>query len=144
MSSLMALSLRSTFRPWSCRMALANSQRSSPSSPPRATTTRFSDPSQSSVDRLVINQDPGGTGWRDNENTSRQIVSTRNGLLTASRRYAVKMRSDMARHKPPRGPLDVKLGPGGLVDLEFAVHVLQLTKHVGIATRLRPPACCLA
>ena len=24
-------------------------------------------------------------------------------------------------------PLDVKLGPGGLVDLEFAVHVLQLT-----------------
>ena len=29
-------------------------------------------------------------------------------------------------HKPPPGPLDIKLGPGGLVDLEFAVHVLQL------------------
>ena len=31
---------------------------------------------------------------------------------------------------PPQaahGPLDVKLGPGGLVDLEFAVHVFQLT-----------------
>ncbi|MEO7655106.1 MAG: bifunctional [glutamate--ammonia ligase]-adenylyl-L-tyrosine phosphorylase/[glutamate--ammonia-ligase] adenylyltransferase, partial [Sphingomicrobium sp.] len=35
---------------------------------------------------------------------------------------ATKMRIDMASHKPPAGPLDVKLGPGGLVDLEFAVH----------------------
>ena len=42
----------------------------------------------------------------------------------------------MERHKPPRGPIDVKLGPGGLVDLEFAVHVLQLTTHVGLDTRL--------
>ena len=46
------------------------------------------------------------------------------------------MRDEIERHKPPRGPLDVKLGPGGLVDLEFAVHVLQLTRHVGINTRL--------
>jgi len=30
----------------------------------------------------------------------------------------------------------VKLGSGGLVDLEFAVHVLQLTRHVGLNTRL--------
>ena len=49
---------------------------------------------------------------------------------------AVKMRAEIARHKPPHGPLDVKLGPGGLVDLEFAVHVLQLTTHVGLNTRL--------
>jgi [glutamine synthetase] adenylyltransferase / [glutamine synthetase]-adenylyl-L-tyrosine phosphorylase len=49
---------------------------------------------------------------------------------------ATRMRGDMARHKPAQGPLDVKLGPGGLVDLEFAVHVLQLTKHVGLSTRL--------
>ena len=49
---------------------------------------------------------------------------------------AVKMRTEMARHKPPQGPLDVKLGPGGLVDLEFAVHVLQLTTHIGLNTRL--------
>jgi len=49
---------------------------------------------------------------------------------------AVKMRADMERHKPPQSTLDVKLGPGGLVDLEFAIHVLQLTKHVGISTRL--------
>jgi glutamate-ammonia-ligase adenylyltransferase len=49
---------------------------------------------------------------------------------------ASKMRAEMERHKPPRGPIDVKLGPGGLVDLEFAVHVLQLTTHVGLDTRL--------
>jgi glutamate-ammonia-ligase adenylyltransferase len=49
---------------------------------------------------------------------------------------AAKMRADMDRHKPARSELDVKLGPGGLVDLEFAVHVLQLTRHVGLAPQL--------
>jgi len=49
---------------------------------------------------------------------------------------AARMREEMARHKPPLGPLDVKLGPGGLVDLEFATHVLQLTTGVGLSTRL--------
>jgi len=49
---------------------------------------------------------------------------------------ATRMRADMEKHKPSRGPLDVKLGRGGLVDLEFATHVLQLTKHVGLSTRL--------
>jgi len=49
---------------------------------------------------------------------------------------AVKMRAEIERHKPPQSAIDVKLGPGGLVDLEFAVHVLQLTTHVGIDTRL--------
>ena len=45
---------------------------------------------------------------------------------------AAAMRAEMERHKPPGGPFDVKLGPGGLVDLEFAIHVLQLTRHVGL------------
>jgi glutamate-ammonia-ligase adenylyltransferase len=49
---------------------------------------------------------------------------------------AIKMRAEMERHKPPRSKLDVKLGPGGLVDLEFAVHVLQLTRGVGLDPRL--------
>jgi glutamate-ammonia-ligase adenylyltransferase len=49
---------------------------------------------------------------------------------------ATRMRSDMERHKPARSKLDVKLGPGGLVDLEFATHVLQLTTGVGLDTRL--------
>lgn len=43
------------------------------------------------------------------------------------------MRGEIARHKPAAGELDVKLGPGGLVDLEFAVQVLQLTTGVGLA-----------
>jgi glutamate-ammonia-ligase adenylyltransferase len=60
------------------------------------------------------------------------------GILRQSRERsaivadAAKMRGEIARHKPEAGPLDVKLGPGGLVDLEFAVHALQLTTGVGL------------
>jgi glutamate-ammonia-ligase adenylyltransferase len=49
---------------------------------------------------------------------------------------AVKMRAEISRHKPPSGPLDVKLGEGGLIDLEFAVHVLQLTHKIGMDPQL--------
>lgn len=49
---------------------------------------------------------------------------------------AVKMRAEMAAHKPPRGSLDAKLLPGGLVDLEFAVHVTQLVHRTGFSPRL--------
>lgn len=42
------------------------------------------------------------------------------------------MRATMAAHKPPRGPLDVKLARGGLVDLEFLVHFLQLRDGIGL------------
>lgn len=49
---------------------------------------------------------------------------------------AVAMRRDMAAHKPPRGPFDIKLGEGGLVDLEFAVHTLQLCHHIGLDPHL--------
>ncbi len=49
---------------------------------------------------------------------------------------AVKMRGDIARHKPPAGPLDVKLMDGGLVDLEFVVHVTQLRHRTGFSPRL--------
>ena len=49
---------------------------------------------------------------------------------------AAAMREEMARHKPPAGPLDIKLGPGGLVDLEFAVHTLQLIHRIGLDPRL--------
>jgi [glutamine synthetase] adenylyltransferase / [glutamine synthetase]-adenylyl-L-tyrosine phosphorylase len=51
-------------------------------------------------------------------------------------RDAVKMRGDIALHKQPSGPLDVKLMPGGLVDLEFATHLLQLTHSAGFAPDL--------
>ena len=49
---------------------------------------------------------------------------------------AARMRDEIGRNKPPSGPLDVKLGPGGLVDLEFAVHLLQLKHKVGLDPRL--------
>ena len=39
---------------------------------------------------------------------------------------ALKMRTEMAAHKQARGSLDAKLLRGGLVDIEFLVHVLQL------------------
>ena len=42
----------------------------------------------------------------------------------------------ISRHKPPAGPLDVKRGPGGLIDLEFAIHTLQMTSGVGLNPRL--------
>ncbi len=38
----------------------------------------------------------------------------------------VQMRDDMAQHKPPKGPMDIKAVRGGLVDIEFIVHALQL------------------
>jgi len=57
---------------------------------------------------------------------------------------AAKMRAEMERHKPAASTLDVKLGPGGLVDLEFAVHVVQLTKHVGLTPRLEEALEALA
>ena len=72
------------------------------------------------------------------------------GVLRMPRDYAkvaseaAKMRDEIARHKPPHGPLDVKLGRGGLVDLEFAVQVLQLTTHVGLSTRLEDALEALA
>ncbi|MFA5989496.1 MAG: bifunctional [glutamine synthetase] adenylyltransferase/[glutamine synthetase]-adenylyl-L-tyrosine phosphorylase [Sphingomonas sp.] len=46
------------------------------------------------------------------------------------------MRADIAAHKPPAGPLDIKLLEGGLVDLEFAVHVMQLERKTGFSADL--------
>ena len=57
---------------------------------------------------------------------------------------AVAMRADMAAHKPPRGPLDAKLLPGGLVDLEFTVHVAQLVHRTGFAPGLDDAIAALA
>lgn len=48
----------------------------------------------------------------------------------------VDMRAKMAMHKPPKGPLDVKMIEGGLVDAEFAIHAMQLRHRVGFDTQL--------
>ncbi|TVV75653.1 bifunctional [glutamine synthetase] adenylyltransferase/[glutamine synthetase]-adenylyl-L-tyrosine phosphorylase [Sphingomonas solaris] len=50
---------------------------------------------------------------------------------------AVKMRGEIARHKPAAGDLDVKLIGGGLVDCEFTVQVLQLSTGIGVDPRMR-------
>ncbi|MBV7265404.1 bifunctional [glutamate--ammonia ligase]-adenylyl-L-tyrosine phosphorylase/[glutamate--ammonia-ligase] adenylyltransferase [Erythrobacter sp. WH131] len=44
----------------------------------------------------------------------------------ALREAVANMRAEMAEHKTPGGPLDVKLLRGGLVDAEFVIHFLQL------------------
>ena len=46
------------------------------------------------------------------------------------------MRAEMAAHKPPRGAFDAKLRRGGLVDLEFLVHFVQLRARAGFAPDL--------
>ncbi len=68
----------------------------------------------------------------------------------------LSMRAEMAEHKAPKGPLDAKLLRGGLVDLEFIVHFLQLQRGVGldpslptaiaalVKAELVPPALALA
>ncbi|MDP3906608.1 bifunctional [glutamine synthetase] adenylyltransferase/[glutamine synthetase]-adenylyl-L-tyrosine phosphorylase [Novosphingobium sp.] len=45
----------------------------------------------------------------------------------------LEMRSRMAEHKPAKGPLDVKLARGGLVDVEFITHYLQLRDGLALA-----------
>jgi glutamate-ammonia-ligase adenylyltransferase len=49
---------------------------------------------------------------------------------------AVRMRRDMRAHNPPGGPFDIKRGEGGLIDLEFAVHLLQLEHGIGLHPHL--------
>ncbi|HVR90183.1 MAG TPA: bifunctional [glutamine synthetase] adenylyltransferase/[glutamine synthetase]-adenylyl-L-tyrosine phosphorylase [Novosphingobium sp.] len=56
----------------------------------------------------------------------------------------LKMRSEIARHKPPKGPLDAKLARGGLVDVEFIVHFLQLRDGVGLSPDLGEAVAALA
>lgn len=49
---------------------------------------------------------------------------------------ALAMRSEVAISKPPSGYWDAKLAHGGLVDLEFAVHVQQLIHKKGLFSQL--------
>lgn len=52
------------------------------------------------------------------------------------RRAVAAMRADIAAAKPAKGIFDVKLSPGGLVDLEFVVHFQQLRDGVGVGPDL--------
>lgn len=61
-------------------------------------TWQGTDVSNLDYDKLVLNDDPGDSGFRDvaknPDNTNRQITSTINGLKQATRKYAVKLRTD--------------------------------------------------
>ncbi len=48
----------------------------------------------------------------------------------------LKMRHEMAAHKEPAGELDAKLLRGGLVDLEFLIHFLQLRERTAFKADL--------
>ena len=50
----------------------------------------------------------------------------------------VSMRALMARERPPRHPFDLKLAPGGLVDLEFIAQSAQLVARATIAAPRAP------
>jgi [glutamine synthetase] adenylyltransferase / [glutamine synthetase]-adenylyl-L-tyrosine phosphorylase len=62
----------------------------------------------------------------------------------ALRKDIVSMRAEMGEHKPPKGPLDVKLCPGGLVDAEFCIHALQLEHRTAYTPNLAQAADELA
>ncbi len=59
------------------------------------------------------------------------------------RKDIVAMRAEMAEHKPAKGPLDVKLCAGGLVDAEFCIHALQLAHRTGYHPKLAQAADAL-
>ena len=73
----------------------------------------------------------------------RSVLATKRDAAK-TRADSSKMRSDMARHKKPSGPLDIKLGPGGLVDLEFSVHTIPLIHGEGLDPRLEHAIAGLA
>ena len=52
------------------------------------------------------------------------------------RQEVLEMRARMAGHKPSKGALDVKLARGGLVDIEFIAHFLQLRDGIGLVPSL--------
>jgi len=60
------------------------------------------------------------------------------------RREAVEMRDLIGSEKPPQGRWDLKLMPGGLIDLEFIAQVASLTGHVEAKRRLTATADTLA
>ena len=59
------------------------------------------------------------------------------GAGAAIRADAASMRARMLRDLPPDGPWDVKLRPGGLIEVEFIAQVLQL-----VHAQTAPDLCC--
>lgn len=60
------------------------------------------------------------------------LLQPRDEALLA--REVAVMRRDVERHKPAGGAIDAKLLPGGLMDIEFLTHFLQLSTGVGLVS----------
>lgn len=68
-----------------------------------------------------------------------EVLHTRRDKA-ALREAVLGMRAEMAKHKPQSGPVDAKLARGGLVDIEFLVHYLQLRGEAADGTPLAAAA----
>lgn len=72
--------------------------------------------------------------WADSAEFSTRVAGTLEAILRRPRpgvglaADARRMRDLMARERPPQGPWDVKLAPGGQVDAEFVAQVRQLRR----------------
>ena len=80
-----------------------------------ATSSAFAADSQAAIEAALRRP-------RDGDNTARDVR---------------EMRTLMEQERPPHGPWDLKLAPGGLVDIEFTVQFLQLI-HAPGGGSLRP------
>ena len=72
--------------------------------------------------RVLVGSDAG----RDTIHTIMRRVIQRSRDPEDLRKTVGDMRAQMAEHKAPAGPLDVKRLRGGLVDCEFLIHFFQL------------------
>ena len=68
----------------------------------------------------------GPTTLRKRVNEAIEVAIRRQQEPDRIRENATTMRARMARDLKPDGPWDVKLRPGGLIDIEFVAQVLQL------------------
>ena len=78
----------------------------------------------------------GSTGARDEVDAVVRDILCKRRDADRLRGDVLKMRAEMAGHKPAKGPLDAKLLRGGLVDLEFLVHFLQLRDRTALTPDL--------
>ena len=86
----------------------------------------------------------GSDGAREQVGKAVMQVLAQSRDPEALRKDVLAMRGEMATHKPRQGPLDAKLARGGLVDLEFAVHYLQLRDGAPLTPHLERAIAALA
>jgi len=80
--------------------------------------------------------DPGA--GRAIERDIAHVLGARRADPATLRRDIMDMRAEMDQHRPPRNDWDLKLLAGGLIDLEFIIHYLQLRSLAGSPDLLSP------